>query len=371
VSQSHAARITQLLNEEIELRQPKANESAFACQVTSQVTDRQAMTVAFSQNTLGGKTKALMDYDSSRVRVCVTVGMMTTGYDCEDLLNVVLMRPVFSPSEFVQMKGRGTRKHDFTWFNPKNRQTLKQAKITFHFFDFFASYEYFEEEYDYDQVKKISLGGGGKAGDGPEPPKPRLANDDSPDALKETRLIAIGEDGMKIDRMLWQDFSDKIYHDADIQRAASQDDWATVLRYIQTRIFQRPDKETAAETPDDGLSALRGLLRQRDERGLSALFSRLFGRSITFPTKDSLLDQAFERFAARHPVEGAEREDLRYFFKAYVGEQRIRDLIDSGRYGELNQTALPTERLKRLPGWRQVVADIRSDQLIEEFGEPG
>jgi superfamily II DNA or RNA helicase len=39
--------------------------------------------------------------------------MMTTGYDCPDILNLGLMRPIFSPTDFIQIKGRGTRKHDF------------------------------------------------------------------------------------------------------------------------------------------------------------------------------------------------------------------------------------------------------------------
>ena len=33
--------------------------------------------------------------------------------DCEDLLNIGLLRPIFSPTDFIQIKGRGTRKHDF------------------------------------------------------------------------------------------------------------------------------------------------------------------------------------------------------------------------------------------------------------------
>ena len=37
----------------------------------------------------------------------MTVGMMTTGYDCEDLLNIGLFRPIFSPTDFTQIKGRG------------------------------------------------------------------------------------------------------------------------------------------------------------------------------------------------------------------------------------------------------------------------
>ena len=45
--------------------------------------------------------------------MCVTVGMMTTGYDCPDVLNLALMRPIFSPTDFIQIKGRGTRKNTF------------------------------------------------------------------------------------------------------------------------------------------------------------------------------------------------------------------------------------------------------------------
>ena len=30
-----------------------------------------------------------------------------------DILNLGLFRPIFSPTDFVQIKGRGTRKHDF------------------------------------------------------------------------------------------------------------------------------------------------------------------------------------------------------------------------------------------------------------------
>jgi type I restriction enzyme, R subunit len=57
----------------------------------------------------------LEGYKSSKARVCVTVGMMTTGYDCQDILNLGLMRPIFSPTDFIQMKGRGTRKYTFSY----------------------------------------------------------------------------------------------------------------------------------------------------------------------------------------------------------------------------------------------------------------
>lgn len=38
--------------------------------------------------------------------------MMTTGYDCLDLLNLFIP-PRLSPTDFIQIKGRGARKHNF------------------------------------------------------------------------------------------------------------------------------------------------------------------------------------------------------------------------------------------------------------------
>ena len=64
------------------------------------------MTIDFRNNSLNGLSKTNLHYRTSKTRICVTVGMMTTGYDCTDILNICLMRPIFSPSEFIQMKGR-------------------------------------------------------------------------------------------------------------------------------------------------------------------------------------------------------------------------------------------------------------------------
>ena len=89
--------------------------SDFAVQVTSQIPGAQQMTVNFVNNNLNGETRWLEGYKSSRSRICVTVGMMTTGYDCEDILNIALMRPIFSPTDFIQIKGRGTRKFNFEY----------------------------------------------------------------------------------------------------------------------------------------------------------------------------------------------------------------------------------------------------------------
>jgi hypothetical protein len=112
------------------------------------------MTINFANNRLGGQAKRPEGYETCKTRVVVTVGMMTTGYDCQDLLNVALMRPVFSPSDFVQMKGRGTRKWIFEYVNYSDIQ-LGIAKEKFKLFDYFATCEYFENDFDYDEKIKL------------------------------------------------------------------------------------------------------------------------------------------------------------------------------------------------------------------------
>ena len=88
---------------------PDQYHSDFAMQVTSDIgSESQDMTVDFRNNKLSGLSKINPYYLTSQTRVCVTVGMMTTGYDCSDILNICMMRPIFSPVEFIQMKGRGT-----------------------------------------------------------------------------------------------------------------------------------------------------------------------------------------------------------------------------------------------------------------------
>jgi type I restriction enzyme R subunit len=56
-----------------------------------------------------------------------------------------MMRPIFSPSDFIQMKGRGTRKHAFML------DGRKEEKANFKLFDFFGNCDYFEEGFDYDE----------------------------------------------------------------------------------------------------------------------------------------------------------------------------------------------------------------------------
>lgn len=81
VSQHHAGKLVQILNELADQLYPGRYQSDFAVQVTSQITGAQQMTINFANNRLLGTGNVLPEYKTGKARVCVTVGMMTTGYD--------------------------------------------------------------------------------------------------------------------------------------------------------------------------------------------------------------------------------------------------------------------------------------------------
>jgi type I restriction enzyme R subunit len=209
------------LNQFADVLYPGKYKSDFALQVTSSIPDAQQFTINFSDknNNLNGRTEFLDGYKSSKTRVCVTVGMMTTGYDCQDILNLCMMRPIFSPTDFVQIKGRGTRKYLFTHKlkDGHESEVHQSAKNKFKLFDFFANCEYFEKKFNYDEVLKLpvkSVYTGG--GDGSGVVAEEFKNYD-PDPLKTLTEKAIGLEGMKIDRKLFEKFEETVKEDMFIQ----------------------------------------------------------------------------------------------------------------------------------------------------------
>jgi len=204
VSQNHAAKITQILNEMAMEKFPSKYNSDFAKQVTSIVQNSQDMAIHFAEaNNLGGKSRFLEGYDTCKTRVCVTVAMMTTGYDCPDLLNIAFMRPIFSPTDFVQMKGRGTRKYSFSGVE----------KTQFKLFDFFRICEYFENDFNYSQSLTLpSEKSKPKTGDDGKDvvyTVPEILISSAKDNVKTSKYIAVPEEGMRIDREFWGTVEDE------------------------------------------------------------------------------------------------------------------------------------------------------------------
>jgi type I restriction enzyme R subunit len=361
VSQNHARRLTEILNEFSEKLFPNKYNSDFAVQVTSQVADAQQMTINFSNDNLNGKTNWLEGYKSSKTRVCVTVGMMTTGYDCSDLLNICLMRPVFSPSDFVQIKGRGTRKHTFS-FKSKNElneeEIIQHDKKNFKLFDFFANCEYFEEKFDYDEVLILPKVRNGKtSGGGTTTVTKYISEIIDPLLLMEEKEI--GFHGMKIDRMLYRDFENRIIMDDIIKKHVELGNWELIVSHIQNEIFDKPNEYFNMEK-------LRKAAKIDRKVSIREIVEKIFGIIPKFKSKDEMLDEEFDKFISIYPPqEDVNIRALQYFFKAYIVDQDIRKIIETKDFQALqtNSTLTITQFKDVATKYREVIPVYIKDYI--------
>jgi type I restriction enzyme R subunit len=375
VSQSHASKLAQIFNELADAIWPGKYQSDFAVQVTSQIPDAQQYTINFTNNNLLGSANFLDAYKTSKARICVTVGMMTTGYDCPDILNLALMRPVFSPSDFVQIKGRGTRKHGFLaqLFDKVLKAEFssaggKQEKTQFKFFDFFANCEYFEEKFNYDEVLKLPRPGAG-AGDGDDTGVGTTIGPGGeyihggPDNLQHVREEAVGPQGMKIDRMFFDGFEKAVKADPILQQKVDNEQWDQAIDYVTTHLLDKPAEFYTL----DKLRRAAGVDRRLT---LREILEKIFGLIPGFKSKDELLEDEFQKFLLdQSPDQLSKHADaivaLKYFFKAYATDGRLRDIVEKRRLTDLNvNPAFSMADFKAVPKeWRDRIPEYVKDYV--------
>lgn len=233
VNQTHATTLTKLFNE----LQP-----GIALTITSRIPEASSLAKEFRD----GKRSE---------KIAVSVDMLSTGYNCRDLLNIALMRPIFSPTEYIQIKGRGTRRFTF-----KIGHTVYEKE---HFFllDYCAVAEYFEETYDYTLPLKLPytrkekakpteskgswvLEGGHE--ETPSPTKPReIPVWHGTDTMVSQEVKIVGPDGEKVDVMTFRgsyerDIKDFVAETPDLKAAVEAEDDDAVEVIVSERFFHKP-----------------------------------------------------------------------------------------------------------------------------------
>jgi len=365
VSQNHAAKLAQVLNQMADRMFPGKYRSDFAVQVTSQVPDAQQFTINFANNNLLGSGNVISAYKTSKARVCVTVGMMTTGYDCTDILNLGLFRPIFSPTDFIQIKGRGTRRHDFLeqLFDYARKDSVVQPqKTAFKLFDFFANCEYFEEEFNYDEVLNLPRpkARGADAVDGAGPVIYEGAYEHlGADILALFKEETIGNEGMKIDRMFFERFEDTVRENETITKAVEAGQWDRVIDYVNREVFDKPEEYYT-------LDKLRKAAAVDRRLTLREILEKVFGLIPGFKSKDELLEEEFAKFVADYkPEEAAAIPAIKTYFKAYVTSGRIRDIIDSKDFTVLaTHPMFSTRDFKAVPEkYRVIIPEYVKDYV--------
>ena len=352
VSQNHASKIQQVLNEMAHQIYPGKYSSDFAIQVTSRIQNAQKMTLDFKFNKLLGQSTFNEFYKTSKARVCVTVGMMTTGYDARDILNICLMRPIFSPTEFVQMKGRGTRTFNFSslWISKdKINKNIDDVKKTFFLFDFFGNVEYFEEDFNYDEVIKLPRPSDPVEPPPPPPPPEGIAENFGLDPLQSIKQTDIGLEGLKIDRIYFNNFSEDIKKDKKVEEFVKEKDFDEAEKYLVENVFDRPEKYYS-------LDNLRKSLNIDRRFSIKELLTYIFGYTNKINNKEECLEEEFEKFDDRYSPKEEVFDDVKKFFTSYLTDEEFRKIIDSKEYAKLSTHPLndvfprvPKDLLNQIP----------------------
>jgi type I restriction enzyme R subunit len=212
----------------------------------------------------------------------------------------------------------------------------QHEKEFFKLCDFFANCEYFEEKFDYDEKLKLpkpKTGNGEGGGGGVDIDK---YNSLIPDPLLVLNEQQIGLDGMKIDRMLFAKFEDRIKMDDIIKRHVELGNWEHVISHIQSEIFDRPEEYFNMEK-------LRKAAKIDRKISIREVVEKIFGIIPKFKSKDELLEEEFDKFISIYPPEeDVNIRALKYFFKAYIVDQDIRKIIEAKDFHALQTNATLT-----------------------------
>jgi hypothetical protein len=289
VNQTHATELTKIFN---------GLQPGIAVTITSRVDDASSIAKEFRD---GKRTE----------RIAVSVDMLSTGYNCRDLLNIGLMRPIFSPTEYIQIKGRGTRLFTFKIGN------TEYEKKNFFMLDFCAVAEYFEERYDYTiplkiprekkepQPPKPTPGEGGgyvlHEGEGggitePTPPQPprEIPTWEGVDTLISHEIKIVGPDGEKVDVMTFRggyerDIREFVANTPELKAAVEAEDDDAVETIVNEKFYHRP---TMYYSPD------KLIMSYGVPASTPAFVYNAVGRK-PLPTRDTIVTDAVDSIAAR------------------------------------------------------------------------
>ena len=260
----------------------------------------------------------------------------------------------------MQIKGRGTRRHNFIeqLFDSSIADGVAQPeKIAFKLFDFFANCEYFEEEFNYDEVLELPQhrdGEGDGEGEDQGPSRVFAYEHLGPDILSTIKEETIGYGGMKIDRMLFDRFADTVRTNETVAKAVEAGNWDLIIDYVNREVFDKPGDHYTLEK-------LRKVASVDRRISLREILEKVFDLIPAFKSKDELLEEEFSKFVSGHQPEDVQSiPAIKTYFKAYVTSDLTRHVIDTRQF-----TDLATNAVFSIEDYRAVPETYRA--LVPEY----
>ncbi|MGI5925159.1 MAG: DEAD/DEAH box helicase family protein [Lentisphaeria bacterium] len=332
ITKHHAARLASYLN----ALHPE-QKGRYAEVITSDVSDAENLIKRFKRE----------DYP----QVAVSVGMLDTGFNCPEVLHLVMCRRVRSPILYQQMRGRGTRTAPHI------------GKRKFVIYDFFGNHEYFNDS----DTDVFTGTGGGHVPAGPRKP-PRhpgslieLGLED--EWLHAVAYVEVGPEGERVDKRdyvtNWQTaVQSAVVEDPIIQKirrgeALSEQEENTLIKrlnrpemYFNEENLRRAYRQPGGNLIDFIKAALGSLkIKSREEQLTESFQAWLVAKSLA-PQQAQYLSLLKNRGIARGQIELADlfQPPLSILNAAELGvklfgEQGLKEIIQDMNESVFKKTA--------------------------------
>ena len=265
--------------------------------------------------------------DNNLPRVAVSVDMLTTGYDAPEVQNIVLARPVFEPTLYQQIKGRGTR------------LCPEINKKHFVVYDFCGVCEYFDEKYEWSAPLKVGKSGRGRdekatqTSDETASTESRQAQSVEisvvlrPDMVNLRDQIVYGPDGDKIDREMYQNIWAKSVKEflnriSEAERIIDDEEKSDeLIKLINEELLNRPEYYFN----EDNLCASHRIIAPIKDFFLSAL-----GRKA-LPKRDDQINEWRQGMLEKYGIESGSGSQKKILMVRLIVEEfmKNKELLDS------------------------------------------
>lgn len=330
VSQRHALKLEKILNEMM-----PAYGGQFAKTITSSVMNASQI------------AKEFKDPENKKTRIAVSVDMLTTGFDCPEILNIVFARPIFETTSYQQIKGRGTRLYTF------HHKGKDYKKDYFTIFDFCGVVEYFEEKYDWtaplktpatpkekkignspiegrDNSSQVVDGSQAPLTPSPLPFTPIISYDN--DFVLSRDIMHVGPEGDVVDKNMYQSTWEKTIKEIAqsnqdiINMAEDEEREAELTAYLDEHVFNRPKEYFSEDKLQEGF----GIIAPIRNFVLSAL-----GKE-KLPTREQQRSEWMEDMVQKYGIEPGANQDktlmTRLIFSKVISNNHLQEkVIDSAK----------------------------------------
>ena len=322
ITKHHAARLAQYLNE----RHPE-HQGRYAEVITSDVADPDALIRQFKRETLP--------------MVAVSVGMLDTGFDCREILHLVLCRRVRSPILYQQMRGRGTR----------TAPHIQKRKFVI--YDFFLNHQYFNDS---------DTGTGGIRGTDirerpPDAPRELIGLGLDDEWLQAVTYVEVGPNGERVDKREY------VTHWEETIRARTNDD--PLLRKVSDGESLEPDEEDELarrlNCPERYFNEDNLRRAYRDPGGNLIDFIRAALGRLRIKSREERLEETFRAWLVSRALTPRQAEYLCLLKNRGVatGHVRLEDLFEPPL--SMLDVASKGVELFGEEGLKQVVAQLNED----------